>query len=104
MLDADPEVAKALAGAPGGIYAASRSGSDYSCSRGIALALASLTRPSYDGILVQTARDNPAIRDDGDNLVIFGENRTPHAKMTTSYVLLPTVTSGGRMTLERVYP
>jgi len=105
-LDADPNVARALAarGGGGGTYAACRSGTDYSCSRGVALGLASLRRPDYDGILVQTARDNPAIRDDGDNLVIFGANRTPDANMATSYVLLPAVQKGNRMSLERVYP
>jgi hypothetical protein len=103
-LDSDPEVAKALRGTSGSTFTACRSGNDYSCSRAVALALASLKAPSYDGILVQTARDNRAIRDDGDNLVIFGANKTPHPKLTTSYAILPTLEKGGRMTLERIPP
>ena len=77
-------------------------GDDYSCSRGVALGLAAASGPAYDGILVRTARDNPAIRDDGNNLVLFGPNLTPHAKLTVECAVAPVAQPNGKMTLRLI--
>lgn len=89
-LDRDADVTRELrAIGASGTLPASRSASDYSCSRGIALGLAQARSPGYDGILVRTARDNREIGDDGDNLVLFGRNGVPHPKLRVDCALVP---------------
>jgi hypothetical protein len=78
---------------------ACRDGDDYSFSRGVALAVAGR---GYDGILVRTARDNEAIRDDGNNVVLFGRDKQPHPKLYVENAVAPLVDKKGGMTLRLI--
>ncbi len=102
-LDRDPNVAQELKKANlTSTSIACRQGEDYSCSRGVALGLAAATSPAYDGILVQTARDNPAIRDDGDNIALFGPNRMPHRKLKVECAVAPVALDQQRIELRHI--
>jgi hypothetical protein len=80
--DADVRAELMKAGMPGRpLKELAFSTTDYSVARGIGIGLAMAKEPSFDGLIVHTARGDERTGFDGDNVVLFGKAGEPHSAL-----------------------